>query len=358
MKKPRCPACSQSCDVIRHGFYTTKSGRRRRYRCKKCRSTFCSTANTAYYRLQHRRNTFDEVAALSVEGVSKSAIARVKRIGWNTVARWLERAAAYCKQFNDETIRDLHVLELQADEIRTFLGDKKNAVWIFATLDVWSRLWPSTVVGRRNYRNTYSVFKDIVSRMKQEGFPLIVTDGFDFYEKVVRRLFSVACVYGQVVKTRRNDRVIKVERRQIIGAKWRFEEALLESEDSSSLNTSFIERLNLTIRQATAYLTRRTTCHARRKKQLEDQLEIVRCDYTYKVSPVKNKKHPPDRNSRFRFLSMHTIRQAVLRALTSFHRAGAERVCTKHLSRLNSHGAEPVSTRDDSRERYSFSPAT
>ncbi len=108
-----------------------------------------------------------------------------------------------------------------------------------------------------------------------------MTDGFDFYKKVVRRLFGVACVYGQVLKTRRNDRVIKVERRQVIGAKWRFEEALVESEDSSTLNTSFIERLNLTIRQATAYLTRRTTCHARRKKQLEDQLEIVRCYYNF-----------------------------------------------------------------------------
>ncbi len=94
-------------------------------------------------------------------------------------------------------------------------------------------------------------------------------------------LFGIGCVYGQVLKTRRNDRVIKVERRQVIGAKWKFEEALVESEDSSRLNTSFIERLNLTIRQATAYLTRRTTCHARRKERLEDQLEIVRCHYNF-----------------------------------------------------------------------------
>ncbi len=128
-----------------------------------------------------------------------------------------------CRRFHDKTIKDLNVPELQADEIRTFLGDKKNAVWIFATLDVWSRLWPSTVVGRRSYRNTYGVFKDTVSRMKQVISPRIVTDGSDFYEKVVRRLFGVACVYGQVLKTRRNDRVIKVERRQVIGAKWRFE---------------------------------------------------------------------------------------------------------------------------------------
>ena len=36
---------------------------------------------------------FDQVAALSVEGVNKSAIARVQQIAWNTVDRWLEKAA-------------------------------------------------------------------------------------------------------------------------------------------------------------------------------------------------------------------------------------------------------------------------
>ena len=55
----------------------------------------------------------------------------------------------------------------------------------------------------------------------------------------------------------------------------------LESEDSSTLNTSFIERLNLTLRQACAYLTRRTTCHARGHDQLDNQLEIVRCHYNF-----------------------------------------------------------------------------
>jgi hypothetical protein len=46
-----------------------------------------------------------------------------------------------------------------------------------------------------------------------------------------------ACLYGQVIKTRRNDRIIKVERRTLIGDSWRFEETLRGSEDSSKLNT-------------------------------------------------------------------------------------------------------------------------
>jgi len=74
---------------------------------------------------------------------------------------------------------------------------------------------------------------------------------------------------------------VKVERRAIIGADWRLEKVLADSEDSSKLNTSFIERLNLTIRQGSAYLSRRTICHARWKERLEDHLELIRCYYNF-----------------------------------------------------------------------------
>jgi transposase-like protein len=64
-----------------------------RYRYQTCQKTFCSNTATPYYRLQHRRATFDQVATLSVEGLNKSAIAPVEHIGWNTVYRWLEKLA-------------------------------------------------------------------------------------------------------------------------------------------------------------------------------------------------------------------------------------------------------------------------
>jgi transposase-like protein/IS1 family transposase len=285
MKSLSCP--NQACplastrSIICYGFYNTNSGKRRRYRCRTCRKTFCANTGTPYHRLQHRRATFDQVAALSVEGLNKSAIARVKRISWNTVARWLERAAHSCRRFNDRKIAALAVEELQADEIRTIVGSKEHPIWIFTTIDVWSRLWPSTIVGRRSYRNTFAPFQGIVSRMKFDRLPLIATDGFDFYRKVVRRILGPACLYGQVIKTRRNDRIIKVERRALIGDTWRFEETLRDSEDSSKLNTSFVERLNLTIRQGSAYLFRRTLCYARWKERLEGHLELLRCYYNF-----------------------------------------------------------------------------
>src|SRR5215467_6981313 len=128
MKSLSCPnsRCPQgkttSGRILRHGFYKTRWGKRRRYQCLTCGKTFCPTKGTPYYRLQHRRATFDEVASLSVEGVNKSAIARVKGISWNTVHRWLERAAVWCRRFSDRKIRRLAAVEVQADEIKTIIG--------------------------------------------------------------------------------------------------------------------------------------------------------------------------------------------------------------------------------------------
>ena len=121
--------------------------------------------------------------------------------------------------------------------------------------------------------------RDISTRMEFATCPLIVTDGFDFYEKVIRRVFGPAVLLGQVLKTRRHDRIVQVDRKERMGASWRFEAGLTHSEDSSTLNTSFIERLNLTIRQGSAYLSRRTLSHARSEDKLEEHLELLRCHY-------------------------------------------------------------------------------
>src|SRR5262250_3018976 len=110
---------------------------------------------------------------------------------------------------------------------------------------------------------------------------------------MVSQVFSPTCVYGQVIKTRRNNRIVKVERRTVIGTEGRLIEKLQRSEDSSTLNTSFIERLNLTIRQGSAYLCRKTICHARWKQRLEGHLELLRCYYNF-VRPHRSLKFGRD----------------------------------------------------------------
>jgi len=142
MKSVRCPngqyhpsGKSDRGTIIRHDFYKTTWGERRRYRCRTCGKTFCSTTGRPHYRLQHRSAIFDEVASLSVEGLSKSAIARVKQIAWNTVHRWLERAAGWCRRFSHRKLKGLSIPEVQADEIRTIIGGREQAIWVFVVIE-------------------------------------------------------------------------------------------------------------------------------------------------------------------------------------------------------------------------------
>ena len=219
--------------------------------------------------------------ALRVERVNISAIARVEGIAWNTAARWLEKAASVCCAFNRSWTVGFVVRELQADELRAFVGSKTQPAWIFVAIEVSSRLWPATVTGRRSYRNTRALLGNLASHIDLDSVPLIVTNGFGFYEQVVRRVFGPAVLYGQVLKTQRNNRVVRVERRVKIGTTSRLKDALLASEDSATLNTSFVERLNLTMRQGSAYLRRRSPCHARGTDQLRGHVELLRCFYNF-----------------------------------------------------------------------------
>ena len=239
-------------NIVGYGSFATKSGRRRRYRCTVCRGTLSTNTGTAYSGLRCTRREFDQVASLRVEGVSISATARVTGHSRNTIARWLERASTAAKRFNDGMLRDFDLIELQADELCTFIGNKSQIFWLFATIEVSSRLWAGSVLGRRSDRNARAVINDVVRRGRIVGCPLIATDGFEYYVGPVAGLFGSACLYGQVLKTRRNNCVVRVERRVKIGTAKRLEAALLESEDSATLNTSFVERLNLTIRQGSA----------------------------------------------------------------------------------------------------------
>ncbi|MCK4791275.1 MAG: IS1 family transposase [Desulfobacteraceae bacterium] len=268
-------------NIIRYGFFRLTHGKRRRYRCKACGQTFCSTTGTPYHRIHRSRNTFDEVCSLSVEGVSKSAIAIVKKLSWNTVSRWLERAANVAKKFNEHRLRGFALQELQLDEIRTFLDRRERPIWIITGIEVWSRLWPSCVLGRRNYRNIRKLLRDLLSRSDLIDPILITTDGFEVYEWVIRRMFGPVCIYGQVIKTRRRNRVVAVDRKLLIGSRDQLGGALYRSEDSETLNTSFVERHNLTTRQGCSYLHRRTTDHARWPHRLEEHLELLRCHYNF-----------------------------------------------------------------------------
>jgi transposase-like protein/IS1 family transposase len=280
---PVCPRRGRfgAGNILRHGFFPLSQGRRRRFRCIACGVTFSSTKGTPYYRLHTTRRALEEIAEMSVEGASISSIARMKRLSWNSILRRLERVSIAARRFNRAMTRDYPILEIQADEIRTFSMGKETPIWVLTGLEVWSRLWTSAVVGGRTYKNIRRVLKETLNNGRFNGPPLIATDGYEYYAHAIWRDFKNVCIHGEVLKTWRNNKAYRVERRTSIGTDTQIWKALLESEDSNTLNTSFIERLNLTIRQGCSYLHRRSTCHSRDSEYLGRSLDLLRCHYNF-----------------------------------------------------------------------------
>jgi len=268
-------------NITKHSFYKTSQGRRRRYVCKVCKKTFGSTKGTPYYRIHKSRSSFDRVATMAVEGVDISATARIENLSPDTVARWWETASEYAHRFNDKNLKGFDLIELQADEIRTFVDTKKKVIWIFTMFEVWSRLWVSYVVGRRSYKNVKELIGDTISRGRFKERFLFTTDGFEPYAWAATSMLAFVCVYAQVIKKRRKNRVTQVTRKLILGTKEQLEDCLLNSEDSSTINTSFVERDNLTIRSGNSYLHRKTASHARDTDHLDDSLSLQMCHYNF-----------------------------------------------------------------------------
>ena len=195
-----------------------------------------------------------------------------------TVAQRASRAA---ELFNRRMLRDFDIVELQADELYTFIGGKSRPMWLFATIEVCSRLWASSLVGRRSYRNTKAVLNDIILRGRLVGIPLIATDGL---------LRGDRSPHGSRLRLRSSDQDSAEQscRPSRTARQDRHDESLGVStvgvggfREPERAHTSFVERLNLTIRQGSAYLRRRSPCHARCTDRLRWHVELLRCHYTF-----------------------------------------------------------------------------
>jgi hypothetical protein len=82
-----------------------------------------------------------------------------------------------------------------------------------------------------------------------------------------------------VEKSYAKGRIRRQSVRVVLGTREDLEDALARSEDSKVINTSFVERLNLTIRRMVVALHRRTNAFARSKERLAELLELARCSY-------------------------------------------------------------------------------
>ena len=240
------------------------------------------TQGTAYRGRRCTRREFDHVASLRVEGVSISTTARVTGHARNTIARWLERASAAAERFNYRMVRDFDISELQADEFCTFIGSKSRTLWLFATIEVSSRLWAGSVLGRRSYRNTAAVLSGgdppgtpYWSPADRHRWASSTTSGRLAAFSGQRASMVTCSRHGGTIVSSRLSAAVK------IGTASRLKAALLESEDSETLNTPSSSASTSRFGKRLRPCRRCSPCHARGADQRRGHVELVRCHYNF-----------------------------------------------------------------------------
>lgn len=162
-----------------------------------------------------------------------------------------------------------------------------------------TRLWLGGVVSlRRDTALADRVMAKVRACSQTTCALLVCTDGWAAYPKSICRAFrdkvketagrGRCClqVWSQlyiatVIKRAEKKRVVEVTRKMTRGTLEQATRLLKASRGGSTLNTAFIERLNGTMRERLAALTRKCRHAARRVEALETGMYLIGCTYNF-----------------------------------------------------------------------------
>jgi hypothetical protein len=99
--------------------------------------------------------------------------------------------------------------------------------------------------------------------------------------------------YAVVHKTRENGKVVKVERRIVYGDEKRIDEKISQS-PGEEINTSYIERVNGTLRQTDSHLRRKSQTFAKEMHHFKARLAVVILVYNC-IRPHNTLSKNPDK---------------------------------------------------------------
>jgi IS1 family transposase len=172
-----------------------------------------------------------------------------------------------------------------------------HALWLWIAFDPLSKLIPVLHLGSRTQDAAHAVVDDLRQRLAPGCLPVFTSDGLNQYFYALTAHFGQwvngvgrrACqwqvaaglIYGQVKKVYRCRRLVRVTRVMRCGACEALKAALMKLGLSGRLNTAFVERVNLTLRQSVAALVRRTWSTAQEVPQLLLHLEWWRACYHF-----------------------------------------------------------------------------
>ena len=239
------------------------------------------------------------------------------------------------KKLHERFMAELELVHVQLDELWANVKDSSQYMWLWIASDVKTKLIPVMQVGGRSQAAAFSVVHELKGMLSTGCVPVFSTDGLRHYfyaltahfgqweaadgKKTVWALLS-DFVYGQVIVFakqtyhQRRRKTVEVERRIVWGEEKQYQERLKKAGLSGRINTAFVERVNLTIRQCVSKLTRRTWGPAKFTPELMEHLEWWRAYYHFVryhesleealIQPVKRKGKQKSRKHRKRSPAM------------------------------------------------------
>jgi len=265
--------------------------------CQACGKCFSSRLGTALYRL---RTPAAQVAQVLLAINLGLTIADAQLLFGHpevTIRLWLTRAGQHAEKVHAHFFRNLHLGHLQLDELFTTLRDKTHDLWVWVAFDPATKLIPALQLGPRTQQMAFALLHAVTLVLAPGCLPVFTSDGLDLYFYAITAHFgqwvtdvapgklrwqvALDLLYGQVKKSYRRRRLARVERRMRWGDLAHLTDRLKALGFSGTLNTAFVERINLTLRQALAALSRRSWATAQLTGELLAHLEWWRAYYHF-----------------------------------------------------------------------------
>jgi IS1 family transposase len=269
------------------------------FRCQACRTTFTSRRNTPFYRLKTPSHQIAMVLAALAEGLDSSAAERVFGFRQATITTWLSRAGEHAQTLHERFFCHLHLPHLQLDELRTRLRCATQVLWLWLAIDPCTKILPVLHLGPRTQHMAHLLIHSLRRLLADDCLPLFTSDGLNLYfyaltahfghwlevghrgRKARRWQVAAGLMYGQVKKSYRRRKLMRVTHVMRLGTSEALQGALQGLGFSGRLNTAFIERVNLTVRHGVAALARRTWATAQQSSHLLAHLEWWRAYYHF-----------------------------------------------------------------------------
>jgi transposase-like protein len=288
----------------------------RQLSCVACGVYFLETHGTPLHGKRGPAERFVRVVASLAEGLGIRAVARVLEVDPNTVLAWLIEAEDHLEAFSHSRLHDVQVRQVQLDELYALLSVVKagqmteaDAIerlersphWVWAAIAPQSKLLLAINVDERPLAMAQCLVHQVAEVLAPGCMPLFLTDGLKDYSTALLTHFGCwvqpprwqatgpvpkpcwmplpQLLYAQVVKSYRRRRVIRVRHRVVFGTVAGVHRVLAAT--GWQINTAFIERVNLSIRQHVAAIGQRVTALCKGEAGLHQQLALYHTYYNF-----------------------------------------------------------------------------